>query len=146
MGSGLRWARGRKGQPSVCRSSPCSEGWGPQGAQGHTVPALDKRTCCQGWGAGGSPSVRPSLQHLQLRPLSGQTSAPPAPIRRAAASWAGADPLLASALLGGANAHGAGPGRACPRRPPQPVQVLLGLHASMLETLAICCWGWERRD
>lgn len=58
MGSGLRWARGRKRQPSVCRSSPCSEGWGPQGAQGHTVPALDKRTCCRGWGARGSPSVR----------------------------------------------------------------------------------------
>ncbi|XP_040119702.1 protein shisa-4 [Oryx dammah] len=69
-----------------------------------------------------------------------------APIRRAATSWAGADPLLASALLGAASTRGARPGRTCPRHPPQPVQVLLGLHASVLETLAICCWGWERRD
>lgn len=59
MGSGLRLGQGRKRQPSICPSSPSSEGWGLQGAWGHTVPALGKWMRCRVWGAGGS--IHPSV-------------------------------------------------------------------------------------
>lgn len=143
LGSG--WGRAGRDSPPSARRAPAVRA-GDCKEHGATRSLHSASGCAAGCGELGALSIRLSLRHLWLHPLSGQTSAPLAPIRRAATSWAGADPLLASALLEGASTRGAGQGRACPRRPSQPVQVLLGLHASMLETLAICCWGWERRD
>lgn len=145
MGSGLRLGQGRKRQPSICPSSPRSEGWGLQGARGHVVPALSKWTRCRVWGAGGS--IHPSVSAAFMASSFVRTDVrSPGPHQMSSHVLSRSRPSPGLCSPGGTSTHGAGQGRACPRRPSQPVQVLLGLHASMLETLAICCWGWERRD
>ena len=147
LGSGGHVHPGRKRwPPSASRAPAVRAGDGREHRATWSLPsrsACPRRGCAAGCGKPGALCVHPSLRHLWLHPSSGQMSTPPARIRQAATSWAGADPLLASALLGGTSTCGARTGPRLPPSPFQPVQILLGLHALMLDTLAICCWGWE---
>ena len=134
---------GRDSPPSASRAPAVRAGAGREHRATWSLPswsACPRRGRAAGCGKPGALCVRLCgiygfILRRDRRPLPRPASdKQPRPGREHALSW----PLFS---WGVASTCGARTGPCLPPPPFQPVQVLLGLHALMLDTLAICCLG-----